>query len=93
MNLPDPGLELGSAALQTDSSPTELSGKLRGISQTEKDKYCMPLHVEPKKQNKGTESSIQRTNKWLSGWVEGERSRGWRLRGTDLQLQINEARA
>ena len=52
VDLPDPGLESGSPVLQTASLPTELSGELRGISQTEKDKYCMPLHVESKKQNK-----------------------------------------
>ena len=50
MNLPDPGLNLGSPALHTDSLPTETSGKLSGISQREKDKYCMPLHVKSKKQ-------------------------------------------
>ena len=27
MDLPDPGIELGSSALQMDSLPTELSGK------------------------------------------------------------------
>ena len=29
MDLPDPGIELGSPALQADSLPTELSGKTR----------------------------------------------------------------
>ena len=30
MDLPDPGIELGSPALQADSLPTELSGKPEG---------------------------------------------------------------
>ena len=30
-NLPDPGIKLRSPALQVDSSPTELQGKLEGI--------------------------------------------------------------
>ena len=29
MDLPNPGIELGSPELQVDSSPTELSGKFR----------------------------------------------------------------
>ena len=32
MDLPDPGIELGSSALQADSLPTELSGKPTEIS-------------------------------------------------------------
>ena len=32
MDLPDPGIELGSPALQMDSLPTELSGKPSGDS-------------------------------------------------------------
>ena len=31
MDLPDPGIELGSPALQADSLPTELSGKPQGV--------------------------------------------------------------
>ena len=37
-----------------------------------------------------------KNNKWLSEWVEGVRSRGWRLRGADPQnkcYKINESRA
>ena len=34
MDLPDPGIELGSPALQVDSLPTELSEKLTKDNQT-----------------------------------------------------------
>ena len=33
-DLADPGIELGSPALQADSLPTELSGKLRDVFKT-----------------------------------------------------------
>ena len=32
VDLPNPGIELGSPALQADSLPTELSGKIRSFS-------------------------------------------------------------
>ena len=46
MDLPDPGIHLGSPALQTDSLPTELPGKPLGV------KDYLELPAGPKMQSK-----------------------------------------